>query len=143
LAELCEELGPQAVSQQTRLVLRGSSGGVLITADRTQIAVALRSLCVNALEALVSGGTIEITLEAPSEGMVRITVADNGPGIPAQARAHVFDPFYSGREAGRGLGLGLSKCWRIVTMHGGSVEVSSAAGQGATFTVRLPAGNGR
>jgi C4-dicarboxylate-specific signal transduction histidine kinase len=50
----------------------------------------------------------------------------------------MFDPFYSGREAGRGLGFGLSKCWRIVTDHGGEVVVSCPVGGGAEFCIRLP-----
>jgi signal transduction histidine kinase len=51
----------------------------------------------------------------------------------------LFDPFYSGREAGRGLGLGLSKVWRIMELHGGQVLVSSRRGEGTTMTLALPA----
>ena len=65
-------------------------------------------------------------------------VDDSGSGISAAAREHLFDPFYSGREAGRGLGFGLSKCWRIVTEHGGSIEASDSPLGGARFQVRLP-----
>jgi signal transduction histidine kinase len=67
-----------------------------------------------------------------------VRIADTGPGIPAEVRPHIFDPFFSGREAGRGLGFGLSKCWRIVDEHGGTIEVEDAAEGGATFVVRLP-----
>ncbi len=70
---------------------------------------------------------------------VEIIVADNGPGITPEERRHIFDPFFSARQAGRGLGMGLSKCWRIVTNHGGSIAVESQPGQGATFRIRLPA----
>ena len=56
-----------------------------------------------------------------------LQIEDNGPGIPPEVRPHIFDPFYSGREAGRGLGFGLSKAWRIITLHGGSLSVDSAA----------------
>jgi signal transduction histidine kinase len=145
VADLYEELARQSAAQQTQLVLSVPQTPVTVTADKTQIAVALRSLCTNALEALVSGGRVEIVLAAPisDERSVRIRVADNGPGIPPEVRRHLFDPFYSGREAGRGLGLGLSKCWRIITMHDGHVEVASADGRGAVFTVTLPIRNGR
>jgi signal transduction histidine kinase len=68
---------------------------------------------------------------------VRIRVSDTGPGIPAEYRPHLFDPFFSARQAGRGLGLGLSKCWRIVTGHGGRIEVESQPGQDTTFTIEL------
>jgi signal transduction histidine kinase len=138
-AELLED----AREQQTELTLRAPDEPVEILADWTQIAATLRSLCVNSLEALVHGGRLEIALEkpAPADSHVRVSVSDTGPGIPPDARPHVFDPFYSGREAGRGLGLGLSKCWRIVTMHGGSIGVESSNSQGAVFNVLLPRGN--
>ena len=72
---------------------------------------------------------------------VRIHVRDDGPGLKPEERRHVFDPFYSARQAGRGLGLGLSKAWRIITNHGGRIEVESQPGRGATFTIVLnPAG---
>jgi len=68
-----------------------------------------------------------------------LTVTDTGPGIPAEIRPHIFDPFFSGREAGRGLGLGLSKAWRIVELHGGTIQVESEPGSRTTFAVILPA----
>ena len=67
-------------------------------------------------------------------------VRDTGPGIPAHVRPHIFDPFFSGREAGRGLGLGLSKAWRIVTSHGGTLSVESPETGGAVFTIELSPG---
>ena len=69
---------------------------------------------------------------------LRRGIADNGPGMDQNVLRHLFDPFFSGREAGRGLGFGLSKAWRIVTAHGGRLLVDSRAGHGATFTVCLP-----
>jgi signal transduction histidine kinase len=69
---------------------------------------------------------------------VGIVVTDDGPGILPEHRPHIFDPFYSARQAGRGLGLGLSKCWRIVGLHHGRIEVQSEPGQGACFTITLP-----
>jgi signal transduction histidine kinase len=68
-----------------------------------------------------------------------LTITDTGPGIPPEVRPNIFDPYFSGREAGRGLGLGLSKAWRIVVLHGGRIEVDSESGSGATFRVILPA----
>jgi len=71
----------------------------------------------------------------------RLAVADTGPGIPPEIRPHIFDPYYSGREAGRGLGLGLSKAWRIAELHGGTIEVEGPDIGGARLTIALP-GNG-
>ena len=69
--------------------------------------------------------------------MVIIEVRDDGPGIPAEVRPHIFNPFYSGREAGRGLGFGLSKSWRIITQHGGRIEVEQPE-VGARLVISLP-----
>ena len=74
----------------------------------------------------------------PAARWAVIEVSDTGPGISPEAARCLFDPFYSGREAGRGLGFGLSKCWRTVTRHGGAIALSSQPGRGATFTIRLP-----
>ena len=110
-------------------------------ADRVQLGLALRAVCANALEALGAGGHLGVEVRPPVADAteVAIVVRDDGPGIAETQRRHLFDPFYSGREAGRGLGFGLSKCWRIVTDHGGRVEVESEPGRGATFTILLPA----
>lgn len=137
------ELRAQAEDRGTTLSWRASEPSLLISADSVQLTVAIRSLCVNSLEALDSGGVIEVALQAvaPDEDgrrWIEIAVRDTGPGITPEVRRHVFDPFFSGREAGRGLGLGLSKCWRIVTLHGGRIEVDSKPGKGAVFTIRLP-----
>jgi signal transduction histidine kinase len=136
--DLVAKLRPRAAQQETAICRTGDSGPILIIADPVQLAVALRAVCQNALEALQSGGRIEIKVERPAETEVRIRISDDGPGIKPEERPHVFDPFYSARQAGRGLGLGLCKAWRIVTNHAGRIEVESQPGEGATFTVVLP-----
>ncbi|HEY1065726.1 MAG TPA: HAMP domain-containing sensor histidine kinase, partial [Pirellulales bacterium] len=65
-------------------------------------------------------------------------VRDDGPGLSARVRRHLFDPYFSGREAGRGLGFGLTKARRIVERHRGRIDVESPPGGGAIFTLRLP-----
>ena len=138
------ELREEAELQKSRIVRRGDPGAVVVEADATQLATALRAVCVNALEALVAEGQVDISVDQvrvpdrEREHWARITIHDTGPGIPPQLRPHIFDPFFSGREAGRGLGLGLSKCWRVITLHGGHVEVTSLERQGTTFTLDLP-----
>ena len=128
---------PRAAHQETAICRMGEPGPIVVQADPVQLGVALRAMCQNALEALGSGGHLEIGIQ-PSGGDVEIRIRDNGPGIKPEERRHLFDPFYSARQAGRGLGLGLSKAWRIVTNHGGRIDVASQPDQGATFTLTLP-----
>ncbi len=72
------------------------------------------------------------------EGVVRATIADDGPGISPDHLGHIFDPFYTTREMGQGTGLGLSICYGIVTEHGGKIYAESEPGKGATFIIELP-----
>jgi len=131
------ELTPQLAGRAVSLGRTGENEPMEIEADPAQLEVALRAICRNSMEAIGHGGRIEIALRR-SGGDVEIRISDDGPGIPPEHRRHLFDPFYSARQAGRGLGLGLSKCWRIVTGHGGRIEVDSRPGHGAAFTITLP-----
>jgi len=131
------EMAAEAKEQGTTLVRNGVSGPLELTADSVQLTVALRAVVLNSLQALTAGGRVEIVVEKAAE-FIMFRISDNGPGLSEQAKKHMFDPYYSGREAGRGLGLGLSKCWRIVELHGGTVEVASEIGKGATITLHLP-----
>jgi signal transduction histidine kinase len=134
-------LEEQCQRRNVRLMLHSPPTPCVVQGDALQLAVAIRALVVNSAEAIGNDGAIEIRLEAfDANGMAAIEVADTGPGISAEVRRHLFDPFYSGREAGRGLGFGLSKCWRIATDHGGTIVVDNAKSQGARITLRLPAG---
>ena len=109
------------------------------TLDPTHIKVALASLIQNAAEAIRhDDGEIEIRISAESSGLC-FAVSDNGIGIDENVQQHLFDPFYSGREAGRGLGFGLSKSWRIAKLHGGSLTHRVDSDDLRTvFELRLP-----
>jgi signal transduction histidine kinase len=103
------------------------------------------NLLTNAFDALKQYGSSNgppivtvSTLRTPRS--VEVRVSDNGPGIPEQVRAKIFEPFFTTKPTGSGTGLGLSMSYDIVTKgHGGSIEVESEEGAGATFIVRLPA----
>jgi len=103
-----------------------------------QLQAALRAVIDNGLNAATAGGRVEVQLH-DGDGVVELVVVDDGPGISEAARPHLFDPFYSGREAGRGLGVGLAKAWRFVTNHGGAIAFDANAPRGARFTIRVPA----
>lgn len=115
-----------------------TSVAVVAWADRDQLLVALRALVENALEALGEGGRVEIGLLPATVGSCGFQVTDTGPGVPMEVRSRLFDPYYSGREAGRGLGLGLCKAWRIATDHGGRVMLDEQFSPGARFVLELP-----
>jgi signal transduction histidine kinase len=158
------EMQVQADEQQTQLIRSGEGGPLMATVDPTQIAVALKALVQNSLEAMRNGGCVEISAErgtrngeqqtvppphfassaaATPHSALRtprflLSVIDTGPGIPPDIRPHIFDPFFSGREAGRGLGLGLSKAWRILELHGGSIELVNEPEHGVKFVLALP-----
>jgi signal transduction histidine kinase len=137
-AGVIDEMAAEAKQQETALLRTGSDGPLEFTADPVQLTVALRAVALNSLQALRAGGRVEISVE-DVPGFVIFRVSDNGPGLSEQAKKHMFDPYYSGREAGRGLGLGLSKCWRIVESHQGKIEVKSEPTSGTEIVMHLPA----
>ena len=116
LAEFADDLAAKSL----RVV--GTRESAVVCADRTQLAIVLSELLRNAVRFAPEESAI--TLEVAAGESVRITVQDDGPGLTPEQRRHLFDPFYSGRQAGRGLGFGLSKCWRIVHRHGGTIAVA-------------------
>ena len=139
IERLVDELKASATERAISLSRTGLPGPIEIEADPQQLNVALRAMCRNSLEAIGQDGNIDIDVQVDELHRVAIRVSDNGPGIPEDVLPHVFDPFFSARQAGRGLGLGLSKCWRIVvTNHQGRIDVDSGPGRPTVFTVTLP-----
>jgi PAS domain S-box-containing protein len=107
------------------------------TGDETQLEQVILNLLLNAQNAMPSGGNIEVVLEHDSDiGNVRIEVRDDGPGIPEELRKKIFQPFFTTRTDG--VGLGLATCLKNVQNHGGIIEVHSEAGYGTTFVVTIP-----
>ena len=113
------------------------SGNDEVICDADQMQQALLALLVNAVEAMPQGGTMTLRADGDADA-VRIEVGDTGVGIPAEVLPHIFEPFFSTKEGGTGVGLGLSVVYGIVQRHGGSVTVDSAVGRGSTFTLRFP-----
>jgi two-component system NtrC family sensor kinase len=111
----------------------------LVTCDGAQIEQVLLALMMNALDAMPQGGNLGITTRVSREaGVAQVIVRDDGCGIPPEILPRLFEPFLTTKEAGRGVGLGLAISQSILERHNGSIEVQSEAGQGTTFTVRLP-----
>jgi two-component system nitrogen regulation sensor histidine kinase NtrY len=109
-----------------------------VRVDPEQMRRVVINLVDNAIEAIDRQGTIVIeTAHDPANSLVRVTVADDGPGIPAEERDKLFLPYYSTK--GRGSGLGLAIVRRIVAEHGGSIELTDNVPRGTRFTIELPA----
>jgi two-component system NtrC family sensor kinase len=110
----------------------------IIMCDENQIQQALIALFVNAVEAMPEGGTIRVETRQDSHGNILINVKDTGIGIATDELPHIFEPFYTTKKNGRGVGLGLSIVYGIIERHGGTVTVTSEPGSGTTFTLRFP-----
>jgi signal transduction histidine kinase len=96
------------------------------------------NLLSNALDSLDDGGTVRVQLNT-RHGFAVLSVTDDGCGMEPAVLEHIFEPFFTRRRGGQGIGLGLSITYRIIADHGGDIEaVSAGAGQGSTFRVRLP-----
>jgi PAS domain S-box-containing protein len=108
-----------------------------------QIEQVLLNICLNARDALEQSRTpsprIQITVGAQGPDRVRVRVADNGPGMTEQVRAHLFEPFFTTKEVGRGTGLGLAMAYSIIADHQGRIECTTRPGEGTSFEITLPA----
>lgn len=132
-------LEPQLKKARARLATDVKSEAPLAI-DAHALQQVLVNLVQNATQAMPDGGTITIAV-APAPGGIatQITVADEGPGVPAKDRARVFDPFFTTKAAGVGTGLGLAVCRHLVATAGGSIEVGDGpGGQGAMFKLVIP-----
>jgi len=101
------------------------------------------NLILNARDAMFGGGSITLSTSTGATGDVIVEVADTGEGIPQENLTKVFDPFFTTKGVGNGTGLGLAVTYGIVQEHGGTIEVKSADGLGATFTLTFPAAGKR
>jgi signal transduction histidine kinase len=111
---------------------------VPVVADPVGLRRVLLNLVINARDAVEeSGSQINVRVEHTA-GRAILEVADDGPGIPPEAREHLFEPFFTLRRQGRGSGLGLAVVYSIVSAHDGEVDVRSVSGEGARFSIRLP-----
>ena len=148
LRSLISEIVNRAEKQGRTVVATFGPGVTETKLDRTQIIVAIEALLRNAFEAIsqMEGDdhcpkvSIRVDIGSKSGGdQLRFFVVDNGPGFNRQQARHMFDPFYSGREAGRGLGFGLSKVYRIVKLHHGEILANRDDRVGeTTFLFCLP-----
>jgi signal transduction histidine kinase len=119
-----------------KIILEPELGLVLISSD--QLKQVILNMVRNAEDAMPHGG--ELVIRTAHQGQfVELSIADTGCGIPAEHREHIFDPFFTTKRRGRGVGLGLSVSYGIITAARGRLEVESEVGKGSLFRVGLPA----
>jgi PAS domain S-box-containing protein len=110
-----------------------------VTCDFKQIQQALMNIIINGVEAMPQGGTLTIASRfLPKEKLIEVEIRDTGIGIPREHLENLFEPFFSTKAEGKGVGLGLSVSYGIIHNHHGLIKVDSTTGRGTTFRVHLP-----
>ena len=141
LAELIEEaiqlISHEIQNRDIRIIRQMKPSAEPIWSDVYQLRQAFLNLLTNAIHAVDSKGTVTIAVEDVDDSCT-ITVSDTGPGIPRENLDKIFEPFFSTKSPGQGTGLGLFVSRGIVEKLGGTIEVASKIGQGASFSIRMP-----
>jgi signal transduction histidine kinase/CheY-like chemotaxis protein len=145
IAEL-RKLTEPLLGKQTQLELKIEAGLPPFAGDRSTLQQILMNLVLNARDAMSNGGAICIEVKkckplsgpSPEGDMLQITVRDQGHGMDEATKARLFEPFFTTKGPDRGVGLGLSTVFGLVTQFGGTIDVDSSPGNGATFSILLP-----
>jgi len=138
--ELQDQLRPHVEQRQAKLLIEGAEVNALLRGNHDALLGALGNLCMNALDATKQSPIIRIKIALTLRGMLSITVQDNGCGIDALTRKHLFDPFFSTKVDGTGLGLAVVKS--VIESHQGRIAVASRPGRGSRFRIFLPCQEG-
>ena len=136
ISHVCELLRPEATSRQIDIVVDVPSDFPCVIADADQLTQALLNLVINALQAIERKGMVSISAVVNAAGeSFSICVRDTGPGLPVEEESAIFDPYFTTKEGGSGLGLWIVQ--QIVVAHGGVIQAANSGG-GAMFTIHLP-----
>jgi len=113
-----------------------------ISGERKSLQQVFLNLFINAIQAMPDGGQLIVRVWSDRDQWLHVDVKDTGQGIDPEHLPHIFDPFYTTKEVGRGTGLGLSVTYGIIEKHGGHIEAHSKKGEGAVFSIVLPVKKG-
>ncbi len=130
----------QLREKKVHFILPENGEGQHLLVESAKFSQVLLNLGLNALDAVQLGGHIWLRAEGGADGGWRIAVCDDGPGVPEAEKERIFEPFYSGKSEGTGLGLLISR--KIVESYGGSLRAADRPGGGACFEIHLPSKNG-
>lgn len=132
---VCDVLRPEAAACEIEMVTRLTDSLPLVPADADQLMQATLNLVRNALQAVDRRGRVEIRAQA-GDNEVMLEVCDTGPGVAVENLGAIFEPYFTTKKEGSGLGLWIAQ--QIVAAHHGTIHAANAPGGGAVFTVRLP-----
>src|SRR5881396_3769010 len=135
VVELLQELGRTAVPEGVKVSVEANGGRRTVQGYYDPLRRALSNLLRNAAEAMGGRGAIEVRVTGDGRG-IAITIADHGPGIPQEMRQRVFEPYFTTKRDGTGLGLALVR--QTLEAHGGTITAGETPGGGATFSIVLP-----
>ena len=136
IAELEEQLLPQIQQRGAELALDGADCALTLQGNKDALLGALGNLCMNSLQACGDHARIRISVAPTRRGLLSISLRDNGCGMDRETRRHIFEPFFSTKTDGTGLGLAVVKA--VVESHQGRIAVYSRPGRGCRFRVFLP-----
>jgi two-component system NtrC family sensor kinase len=136
--EVVEFLEKEMFYRNIRLEMNLQPGLPKVETDKGQLQQVFLNIINNAIDAVEEGGLITISSGVKDEKTVRLSIRDNGSGIPREKLKYIFEPFYTTKEKGKGTGLGLSISFGIVQRLGGTILVESEIGKGTTFFVEIP-----
>jgi PAS domain S-box-containing protein len=142
LLEIVELLRHQPAYRQIQVVTDLQPGLPKVMGDPSGLRQVFMNLLVNAHQAISGAGRV-VLATAADDMTVCIRVTDSGSGIPADLLDRIWDPFFTTKEVGKGIGLGLALTYDIVKRHGGEIQVESRSGEGSAFTVLLPVDGGK
>ena len=131
-------VGHQAQLNKVKIFREEKPGLPAVIGDFGQLQQVFVNLIINAIQAMPNGGELKISTFLTESDLVGVSVKDAGYGIPPENMEKLFTPFFSTKEAVKGVGLGLAVSYGIVERHGGHIDVQSKVGEGSTFTVYLP-----
>ncbi len=135
ISRVSKLLSSQLRGKAIDFALKGVEHGDDFYVAGDKLAQVFLNIILNAIDAVPQGGRITVSVAKEGEDRA-VTIADNGPGIPDRNKAHIFEPFFSSKEGGTGLGLVISR--KIIEGYGGTITVSDSEAGGARFTVFLP-----
>ena len=138
IREVIEFLDKEVLYRNIKLDTRLKEDLPRIVSDKGQLQQVFLNIINNAIDAVPDGGVIAVSTEVKGRDMVRVTIMDNGQGIPKDTIKNIFEPFYTTKGKGKGTGLGLSISYGIIKRLGGDISVESEVGEGSTFYVELP-----